>query len=713
MVAKNRLILSCLAISLFVLLSLTNVSLPAYATTYYVDATNGNDFNNGLSPETAWKTISKVNSMDFKPGDTILFKRGEIWREQLIVPSSGTEGNPITFGAYGEGEKPIISAAEVAEGWTDPPNESNDEYSIYVGNPPEDADGLVRILIKDGEILEKVSSSQRFNLKDDQWTHYQGRIYYKPPVGHHPSEYKIEYGWRNAALRIENKSWINIENLRFEGSNAFDDNAIPSSLVHVEDSAHVNLDNCVSFYSSLKGITFKASSNSNITNSEVAWARAHGIGCSKNCSHIKISNCKVHDIGNLPWDNASWVDREGIAIGGNYGNSYITVEWCDVYNVGNDIADCNSCGLFFYGCDHCIAKYNKIHDNAKVGIMIADGGPQQYNLGQDTEIYYNLIYNNGWKSQSDDGSFGGLIVYIHNYQALDNLKIYNNTIVGNSQNSTNDTKNGGLVIRQIYDVTNDAPIYIKNNIIANNEGYELRVSIAGSLPNLVLDYNDYFCSSGVLIKWDSNTYTIAQFSTYQNKKNQDANSIAQTPLFIDAPNGNFHLQFNSLCINKGTDVGLTEDMEGNPVDYAPDIGAYEYSELNHTEIHVYSQSSSNPTPEILANGSDSPITLRQADTLTLTISLKNNGVIDNADWWLVKETPFGLYFFTFEGWTTDWLPGYQGPLFNLDSFEVLNMPASEFPVGTYTFYFCIDTNMDNNITWDSLYCDSIVINVTE
>jgi len=140
---------------------------------------------------------------------------------------------------------------------------------------------------------------------------------------------------------------------------------------------------------------------------------------------------------------------------------------------------------------------------------------------------------------------------------------------------------------------------------------------------------------------------------------------------------------------------------------------YEYSELNHTEIHGCSQPSSNPTLEILANGSDSPITLRQADTLTLTISLKNNGITNNADWWLAKDTPSGLYFFTFEGWTTDWVPGYQGPLFHLDSFEVLNVPASEFPVGTYTFYFCIDTNMDNNITWDSLYCDSIVVNVTE
>ncbi len=228
--------------------------------------------------------------------------------------------------------------------------------------------------------------------------------------------------------------------------------------------------------------------------------------------------------------------------------------------------------------------------------------------------------------------------------------------------------------------------------------------------NNIFDYNDYYPDTGNKFCLNGIRYN---FEGWKDTSFQDAFSIVENPMFVDVFNNNFHLQSNSLCINKGTDVGLTEDMEGNPVDYAPDIGAYEYSELNYTEIHVYSQPSSNPTPEILANGSDSPITLRQLDTLTLTISLKNNGITNNADWWLAKDTPSGLYFFTFEGWTTDWVPGYQGPLFNLDSFEVLNVPASEFPVGTYTFYFCIDTNMDNNITWDSLYCDSIVVNVTE
>ena len=78
------------------------------AATYYVDATNGNDDNDGLSQSTAWKTISKVNSSSFEPGNIVLFKRNETWHETLIVPNSGEPGKPITFGSYGEGEKPII-----------------------------------------------------------------------------------------------------------------------------------------------------------------------------------------------------------------------------------------------------------------------------------------------------------------------------------------------------------------------------------------------------------------------------------------------------------------------------------------------------------------------------------------------------------------------------------------------------------------------------
>ena len=118
-------------------------------------------------------------------------------------------------------------------------------------------------------------------------------------------------------------------------------------------------------------------------------------------------------------------------------------------------------------------------------------------------------------------------------------------------------------------------------------------------------------------------------------------------------------------------------------------------------------------PDIKVNGSDGPITLNQLDTITITVILDNNGRTDNADWWLAVDTPFGLYFFTFEGWTTDWMPGYQGPLFHLAPFEVLNMPVSGLPTGTYTLYFGVDTVMDGVVTWESTYYDSLIIEITE
>src|SRR5678816_2371348 len=98
--------------------------------TYFV-SNAGSDAANGLSTGTSWQTISKVNSSTFKPGDTILFKRGDTWREQLTVPSSGQAGRPITFGAYGAGAQPIINAANVMGGWT---NAGSNQWWIVCPN---------------------------------------------------------------------------------------------------------------------------------------------------------------------------------------------------------------------------------------------------------------------------------------------------------------------------------------------------------------------------------------------------------------------------------------------------------------------------------------------------------------------------------------------------------------------------------------------------
>ncbi len=84
------------------------MTIPVTGTNYYVDATNGNDSYNGTSSSTAWQTLSKVSGFSFSPGDSILFKRGEVWRGDLDINRSGISGSPIVYGAYGEGKKPLF-----------------------------------------------------------------------------------------------------------------------------------------------------------------------------------------------------------------------------------------------------------------------------------------------------------------------------------------------------------------------------------------------------------------------------------------------------------------------------------------------------------------------------------------------------------------------------------------------------------------------------
>ena len=97
------------------------VTASGFAAQYYV-STSGLDSNSGTSAATPWRTLAQVNGSTFDSGDTIYLQRGGVWNESLIPPSSGGNGNPITFDAYGTGPAPVITAAApisfVSGSWT-------------------------------------------------------------------------------------------------------------------------------------------------------------------------------------------------------------------------------------------------------------------------------------------------------------------------------------------------------------------------------------------------------------------------------------------------------------------------------------------------------------------------------------------------------------------------------------------------------------------
>lgn len=103
--------------AMLLLIFLVVFSNTIFATNYYVSSSLGNDSNSGLSESSPWRTLTKVNSVTFRPGDRILFKVGDTFFGSISVKSSGTSSARISYEYYGSGSMPIISGFQTITGW--------------------------------------------------------------------------------------------------------------------------------------------------------------------------------------------------------------------------------------------------------------------------------------------------------------------------------------------------------------------------------------------------------------------------------------------------------------------------------------------------------------------------------------------------------------------------------------------------------------------
>jgi parallel beta-helix repeat protein len=87
------------------------LNLSTEARTFYISG-NGRDANNGLSPGSCWKSISKINSVAFTKGDQILFEKGFSYYGSLVISQDS-----LTVGSFGRGAKPIITGFRDVDSW--------------------------------------------------------------------------------------------------------------------------------------------------------------------------------------------------------------------------------------------------------------------------------------------------------------------------------------------------------------------------------------------------------------------------------------------------------------------------------------------------------------------------------------------------------------------------------------------------------------------
>ncbi len=141
-------------------------------TKYYV-SNNGNDENDGKSPETAWATLNKVNNVNYIYGDAVLFECGGKWRGQII----GGDKKGVTFSSYGTGDKPMLIGAERnsadASLWLETDVTNVYKYALPVVNPGHvafiDVDGKVTMSTRLFRLEKKERGSAKLDVLPDNY----------------------------------------------------------------------------------------------------------------------------------------------------------------------------------------------------------------------------------------------------------------------------------------------------------------------------------------------------------------------------------------------------------------------------------------------------------------------------------------------------------------------------------------------------------------
>ncbi len=174
--------------------SKSTITTPEGCTSWYVSP-NGDDKNDGKTPETAFKTLAKLNSTQMNKGDVVYFECGGLWRGSISARAG------VTYTSYGEGAKPQFrSYTENVAGkdkWlpTDTPN----VYEFYKTIAPDvgtivfnegEAHGLKAFVQSGYDATTKKEFKNYKDLnKDLHFVHEKGKLYLRSDNGNPSDRY--------------------------------------------------------------------------------------------------------------------------------------------------------------------------------------------------------------------------------------------------------------------------------------------------------------------------------------------------------------------------------------------------------------------------------------------------------------------------------------------------------------------------------------------
>lgn len=492
------------------------------AAKYYFSTTSGNDSRSptqAQNPNTPWKSISKLNSIfhSLKPGDEILFKRGDVFYGTINISRSGTSSSPIVIGSYGTGAKPVITSLITLKNWKSIGNgiyESadkslNKEVNVVLINnkiqelgryPNSDAPngGYLTITSHSGNnsvSSSELSSSSNFSggevvIRKNQWiidrhrisSHSGNKINYIPSGSYRPSNGYGMFVQGHIKTLDKTGEWY------YDGSNKKLSVYLGSSNPSSSEIQASSLDYLLSK-------TYHAS--------HLRIENLHFNGANKDAIHlaggndIQIRNVEIENSGengmtlmsvlNLVIDNSRVVNSLNNGIALQYGNlgARVTnnvVENTFIFQGGARNSDKNGIGILVTS-NNSVIEYNKIINTGFNGITFEGNG---------TLIKNNLIDNYCFFKNDGGGiySYGGTGLLT----VFKNRKVVGNIIL-NGQGSKDGTPLSNTSTAQssgIFLDDNSNGVEIINNTIAHSVYSGIKIA---NSSNISVNNNTFYNSN--------------------------------------------------------------------------------------------------------------------------------------------------------------------------------------------------------------------------
>lgn len=521
---------------------------------FYIDP-DGDDNADGLTPESAWRTLNNLKNKYFSAGEGALFKRGGYWNDTSTMPFQGarlgTASNPIVFSAYGTGARPVIDFTV-----TQTPAWTLTENGVY-STPLKSAYRLRRMYVDDREVLDATSYDELISHEKYMYWHEQdAELLY---IQFNPAGKNIKYSTTNAFIAFGSGSkHIIVSNLDIRGAK----------------------------YS----LRFPKTENVLIKNNNLGEGSHIGVSITGN-NHVITNN--IIDSIRPEFDYADSSStahgpHEAIAMKGSNSNAIVS---------HNTIRNWAHSSMASGGGSNIGLKF---HNNYIDGSNLTYGTKFELFSGtEDVEVWKNYFY------KTTRQQIGGKSIHIHhnvfNSMANTPLKSYNTGQAIGMYDFGADAS-GSIIENNVF-INSDGPALvfssrgnytgshiIRNNIMYNNgkdavtypgdpKGIAIQIK-SGSLSDSQFYNNLIYSDLSTKVMMTGNertgpTYMVTEFDNASLPDNNDGfDNLQADPLFKNVDELLLMLDLSSPARGAGTAPQATKDWEENDIVAPYDIGIY-------------------------------------------------------------------------------------------------------------------------------------------